>query len=387
MSRSITPDARPRVIVAPDKFKGSCTARQAGDAIVAGLRAAWGDAVTYRVLPLADGGDGTVAAFLESGATAVTALVRNPLGEPVTVTYARSGATAIIEMAAASGLVLVADRRDARHASSFGTGQLVSHALRNGARHIVLAIGGSATTDGGAGALAALGIRFLDAAGSELAPNPAALAALATIDAGRLDARVHSATIEIACDVDNPLLGPNGAAAVYGPQKGASNDDVAFLERVLTRIADAAAATTGRDLRTLPGAGAAGGIGWACATFLNARLERGFDIVAKLQGFAAALAGATLCVTGEGRIDAQSLAGKVIDGVARTAAAARVPVLAIGGSVDPEAATAFAARGVTCEALIDDEVATAAERDRAMREGPAFIRASAERWARRHPRA
>jgi glycerate kinase len=371
-------DLKPVIVVAPDKFKGSCTARAAADASVAGLRDAWGERAAYRIVPLADGGDGTVAAFLEGGATAVHVRVHDALGTPVPATYARRGATAIVEMATASGLAQLGERRDPRRASTFGTGQLIAHALAGGATHIVLAIGGSATTDGGAGALAALGVRFLDAAGGVLEPSPAGLATLARIDPASLDPRLLAATVEIACDVTNPLLGPNGAAAVYGPQKGASAADIGFLEAGLARLADVAAVATGRDLRALPGAGAAGGLGWGLATFTAARLERGFAIVAALAGFAEALPGARLCVTGEGRIDAQSLAGKVVAGVAQLAAAGGIPVLAIGGSVDPAAAAALRADGVTCVALIEDD----AQRAAAMRDAPAFIRAAAARFAR-----
>jgi glycerate kinase len=373
--------AAPRVVVAPDKFKGSCTAREAADAIVLGLRDAWGDAASYAVIPLADGGDGTVAAFLDGGATPQHVRVVDALGAPVEVAYARAGPAAILEMAAASGLALLGANLAPRRATTFGTGLLIADALAHGATRIVLGIGGSATTDGGAGALAALGVRFLDASGALLEPAPEALVALASIDVSGLDPRLAHTALEIACDVDNPLLGPAGAAAVYGPQKGATPADVAFLEGVLARLADIAAKTTGRDRRALPGAGAAGGLGWALATFAGARLARGFDIVAGLQGLEAALRGAALCITGEGRIDRQSLDGKVVSGVARLAAAAGVPVMAIGGSVDPLAVPALLARGVTCVALIDDP----AEQARAMREAPPFIRAAAARWARLAP--
>jgi glycerate 2-kinase len=373
--------ATPRVIVAPDKFKGSCTAREAADAIVLGLRDAWGDAARYEVIPLADGGDGTVAAFLDGGATPQAVRVVDALGAPVYATYARSGPAAILEMAAASGLTLLGTNLAPRRATTFGTGLLIADALAHGATRIVLGIGGSATTDGGAGALAALGVRFLDASGAVLEPAPAALAALATIDASGLDPRLAQIALEVACDVDNPLLGPAGAAAVYGPQKGATPADLAFLEAGLQRLADVAAAATGRDLRAMPGAGAAGGLGWGLATFAGARLAPGFEIVSKLQGLDATLRGAALCVTGEGRIDRQSLAGKVVAGVAGLAAPAGVRVIAIGGSVDPLVVPDLLARGVTCVALIDDP----AERERAMREAPAFIRAAASRWARTAP--
>lgn len=348
---------------------------------MAGLRDAWGERFTATVLPLADGGDGTVAAFLDGGAQPRAAHVVDALGAPVDVTYARSGPTAILEMAAASGLARLRPPLRPREATTYGTGLLIADALTGGATRVLLGIGGSATTDGGAGALAALGVRFLDAGGAPLAPAPAALAGLASIDAAGLDPRLAAASIEIACDVENPLLGPDGAAAVYGPQKGAGPADVAFLDGVLARLAALATAVTGRDLSRLPGAGAAGGLGWGLATFAGARLVRGFDVVAGLVGLPEQLRGAALCVTGEGRIDPQSLEGKVVGGVAALAAAAGVPVLAIGGSVDPQAVPALRARGVTCVALIDGP----AERERAMRDAPAFIRAAAADWARGRP--
>jgi glycerate kinase len=372
---------RPRIVVAPDKFKGSCSARAAALAIVDGLHDAWGDAVTFEVIPLADGGDGTVAAFLDGGAAPYTARVRNALGEPVEATYARTGDVAILEMAAASGLAAIAGRLAPRAASTNGTGELIADALDRGARRIVLGIGGSATTDGGAGALAALGMRFLDAAGRPLEPRPDALAALASVDVAGLDPRLARTTLEIACDVENPLLGPNGAAAIYGPQKGASPADVAFLEAMLARFADVAVDATGRDLRALPGAGAAGGLGWGLATFAGARLVPGFDVVAALTNLDAALDGAAMCVTGEGRIDTQSMAGKVVAGVAARAARAGVGVVAVGGSVEPAAKAALRERGVTCVALIAD----GDDPGPAMRGAPAFIRAATADWARRRP--
>jgi len=367
--------------VAPDKFKGSATAREAGEAIVLGLREAWGNGFAATVIPMADGGDGTVAAFIDGGASPQRVRTVDALGVPIEAVYARSGPTAIIEMAAASGLATLTAAPAPRLASTFGTGLMIFDALDHGATHIVLGIGGSATTDGGAGALAALGVRFRDAAGSVLLPAPANLASLASIDLSGLDPRIAATTIEIACDVDNPLLGPAGAAAVYGPQKGATPADVAFLEGVLTRLAGIAAATVRRDLRAFPGAGAAGGLGWGLAMFAGARLVRGFDVVAKLTGLADALRGAALCITGEGRIDRQSLDGKVVSGVAGLAALADVDVVAVGGSVDPLVVPELAARGVTCIAVIDDP----AERERAMREAPAFIRAATARWARLRP--
>ena len=366
------------MVVAPDKFKGSADAATVATAIVAGLRDVWGDAPAYAVIPMADGGDGTVEAFLSSGATACTLEVRGPLGDPVSATYARDGDTAIIEMAAASGLALLGERADATRATTFGTGQLIRDALDRGAARIVLGIGGSATTDGGAGALAALGARFLDAGASLLEPNPAALAGLDRIDLSALDARLARVAIAIACDVDNPLLGPSGAAAVYGPQKGAGAADVALLDEVLRRLADRAAAAGRPDLRELPGAGAAGGLGWGLATFAGASLSPGFALIAKQRGLAAALRTATLCVTGEGRIDEQTLRGKVVHGVAELARPLGIPVIALGGSIDLHAERALAALAVVCLPIADGPLSLAD----CMRRTPELVLSAAARFAR-----
>jgi glycerate kinase len=340
-----------RVVVAPDKFKGSLDAAGVAAALAAGIRDVVPDAICD-LIPMADGGDGTVDAFVASGASAITVRVSGPLGAPVNATYARDRDAAVVEMAAASGLALLGDGLDARRATTRGTGELLRDALDHGATRIVLGIGGSATTDGGAGALAALGARFLDAAGTALEPIPEALARVARIDLSGLDARLREVDLAIACDVDNPLLGKNGAAAVYGPQKGASPDDVAFLDGVLSRLADAMTAATGRDLRDLPGAGAAGGLGWVLASACGARLERGVVLVAELRGLAAALRGADWCFTGEGRIDEQTLRGKVVAGVAALARAAAVPVFAFGGSVELAVEPALRARGVCCVPIV-----------------------------------
>jgi glycerate kinase len=341
----------------------------------------WGDRAQYIVLPMADGGEGTVAAFIAAGARAVPVRVHDALGGEVDATYARDGATAIVEMAAASGLAPLGDRRAPCMASTAGTGELVRAALDAGAERIVLGIGGSATTDGGAGALAALGARFLDAAGTALEPVPAALASLAGIDLGALDPRLATTPIDIASDVDNPLLGPRGAAAVYGPQKGASAADVAFLDAFLTRFAAVAAAASGRDLRTLPGSGAAGGLGYGLATFAAARLRRGVDIIADVRGLSEALGDAAACFTGEGSIDAQTLDGKVVAGVAERARIARVPVIALCGRVEPAVEARLWQRGVTCVPVADGPRDLASS----LLAGSALIRAAASRCARLRP--
>jgi glycerate 2-kinase len=365
-----------RVIIAPDKFKGSLNAAGVAAALEAGLREIVPDAVC-ELIPMADGGDGTVEAFLADGAQPRTVRVCGPVGELVEATYAQTGTTAVVEMAAACGLALLGERLDALRATTRGTGELLCDALDHGATRIVLGIGGSATTDGGAGALGALGARFLDAQGAPLEPHPLALAALDRIDLSGLDARLLEVDLAVACDVDNPLLGPHGAAAVYGPQKGASPADVTFLDGVLRRLADAMSAATGRELRELPGAGAAGGLGWGLASACGARLEPGVVLVSEVRGLAAALRGADLCFTGEGRIDEQTLRGKVVDGVASLAREAGVPVIAFGGSVQIDVEPALRARGVRCVPIVPGPVTL----DVAIRDAAPNLRAAASRVA------
>ncbi len=329
-------------------------------------------------MPIADGGEGTVDVFLAAGATARTRAVRGPLGADVEATYAQRDDLAIVEMAAASGLPLAGPAPRIWDADTFGTGQLLCDALDRGARRIVLGIGGSATNDAGAGALAALGVRFLDARNAPLGPSPAALAGLAAIDVSGLDARLREVQIDIACDVTNPLLGPHGATAVYAPQKGATAADLPALEAVLERFAEIAVAAGGRDLRDLPGSGAAGGLGYGLATFAGARLRPGFPLVGEAVGLADALRGAAWCLTGEGRIDEQTLRGKVVDGVARLARAGGVRVCAFGGSIDPAAEAELWERGVACFPIVPGPLELA----RAVQDAPVLIRAAAARWAR-----
>jgi len=370
--------ARARIVIAPDAFKGSATARVVAAAIADGLRDVWGDAADLIERPIADGGEGTVDVFLAAGAHAQTCVVAGPLGEPVEAVYALRDGRAVIEMAAASGLPLAGDAPRIWDATSFGTGELLRDALDRGATSIVLGIGGSATNDGGAGALAALGVRFRDADGASLEPSPAGLRTLAAIDAGGIDPRLARVRLAIACDVTNPLLGPAGATAVYGPQKGATAADVPALDAVLARFAACAAATSGRDLRDRPGSGAAGGLGFGLATFAGAEFAPGFPLVAEACGLRDTLTAADWCFTGEGRIDAQTLAGKVVAGVAALAGAAGARTIAFGGSVDPAVEAELAARGVVCMPIVAGPLALA----QAMREAPALIRAAAARCAR-----
>jgi len=366
-----------RVVIAPDSFKGSLTAEEAAAAMAAGAREGWPGIETVE-LPLADGGEGTVAVLVRAtGGRWLRGRVSDPLGRPVEAAWGLlgDGETAAIEMAAASGLTLVEpSRRDPLAASTHGTGQLIRAALDHGCRRLLVAIGGSATTDGGTGMLAALGARFLDEAGRPLPPGGGPLARLARIDLGGLDPRLRHVRIEVACDVDNPLTGPRGAAAVYAPQKGATPEMVEQLEAGLQRLADVAAAVLGRDLREEPGAGAAGGLGFGLLAFLGARLRPGAELVMDAVGFDGYLDGAGLVLTGEGRTDRQTLAGKLVARVARRAQARGVPVVVISGAVDPAAAPNLQRLGVA--ALLAATPGPMAEAD-ALRDAAANLRRTA----------
>jgi glycerate 2-kinase len=335
-------------------MKGSLTAREAAQALARGFSAARDGGIEAVLVPMADGGEGTVDAFVDAGATRIERRVRGPLGKPADAAFALEDRTAVIEMAQASGLTLVPEsERDVLRASTYGTGELVKAALDAGAHRIVFGIGGSATNDGGAGMLRALGVRLLDAAGAEIDDGGAALEKLARIDLGGLDARIAKTKIDVAADVDNPLCGPRGASAVYGPQKGASPDDVRRLDAALGHFADVAARALGHDDRDHPSAGAAGGLGFALIAFLGAAVRHGVELVAELRGLREKLDGAALCVTGEGHIDAQTVEGKTIAGVARIAQSAGVPVIAFAGAVDADAEAELARRGVITFPFVD----------------------------------
>ena len=324
-----------KLVIAPDSFKESLSARAVAEAIAAGWARVYPDAELL-LCPMADGGEGTVDALLSAtGGKLQQTRVSGPLGDPVEAHWGLlPDAQAIIEMAEASGLHRVEPgRRDVLAASSHGTGELIRAALDAGVRRIVLGLGGSATNDGGAGLLAALGVRFLDREGQELPLGGAALARLSQIDLTGLDTRLAQVEVMVAADVDNPLCGPRGASAVFGPQKGASPEQVAQLDEALGHYADVMAATLGEDLRDFPGVGAAGGLGFAARAVLRAGFRPGVELVAELSGLAQAVQGADLVITGEGRLDGQSLHGKTPVGVARIARAAGVPVIALAGSL------------------------------------------------------
>ena len=324
-----------KIVVAPDKFKGSLPATEVAAAIAAGLRAGRPDAEVITI-PVADGGEGTVDAAVAAGFERVPVTAAGPAGDPVRAGYARRGEVAVVELACVCGLARLPGGRPAPlTASSFGAGEVLRAALEAGARRIVLGVGGSASTDGGAGLLQALGARVLDTSGEPVRPGGAGLPDVATLDLAGLHPALHpasrSAELTLAADVDNPLTGPDGAAEVYGPQKGAAPAEVAALAAGLRRWAAVMAAAAGTDWSRAPGAGAAGGVGFAALAVLGATRRPGIELVLDLAGFEAALDGADLVITGEGSLDAQSLAGKTPVGVARAAARRGVPVVAVAG--------------------------------------------------------
>lgn len=330
-----------RVLIAADKFKGSLTAVEVAERVTAGLRKA-APGVEIESLPVADGGDGTVAAAVAAGFERREVRVAGPLGHEVTAAFALRGDTAVVEMAEASGLHRLPTGVFAPlTASTYGSGELLRAALDAGARTIVFGVGGSATTDGGAGMLSALGARFLDADGEPVPPGGGGLHALATADLAGLDTRLADVDLVLASDVDNPLTGPTGAPAVYGPQKGASPDEVAALEAALAhyaKILEAALGAKAAAYAAAPGAGAAGGIGYG-ALLLGARFRPGIEVMLDVLGFAAALDRATLVITGEGSLDEQTLHGKAPAGVAAAARAQGREVVAVCGrlALRPEA--------------------------------------------------
>lgn len=329
-----------KLVIAPDSFKESLDAQQVAFAIERGFKSIDSSIETLCV-PVADGGEGTTEALVAATRGELKRHpVIGPLGEPLEAIWGLLGPqestplTAVVETAAASGLDKIsAAQRDALRATTYGTGELILAALNAGVRRIILGLGGSATNDGGMGLLSALGARFLDTNGEVLEAGGAALASLARIDLSQLDNRVAETEFLVACDVDNPLLGARGASAIFGPQKGATAEQVEQLDAALANYADVSAELLGKDTRDVPGAGAAGGLGYALVQFLNARMAPGIDLVLEAVRFDEQLKGADLVITGEGRIDGQSLSGKTPVGVARWAKRQNLPVIAVCGSI------------------------------------------------------
>lgn len=370
-----------KIVIAPDSFKDSLSAQGVADAIAIGLAEVWPDAQLIKC-PMADGGEGTVESVLAAcNGQLRHADVRGPLGATVNAAWGwlPHSHTAIIEMAEASGLQLVPlNQRDACISSTFGTGQLIRAALDAGAQRVILAIGGSATNDGGAGAMQALGVKLLDAQGKALEPGGLALQQLACIELGDIDPRLATVRFDIAADVDNPLRGPHGASAIFGPQKGASPEQVQQLDQALDHFAELCAQALHKDVRDEPGSGAAGGLGFAAKAFLDAQFQAGVEVVAELVGLAEAVKNADLVITGEGRFDAQTLRGKTPFGVARIAREHGVPVIVIAGTLG-EGYQALYAHGIDAAFALASGPMTLAQ---ACSEAPRLLRERASDIAR-----
>jgi glycerate 2-kinase len=329
-----------RILIAPDKFRGTLTARQAAEAIATGWRRSRPDD-ELDLAPMADGGEGTMTALVDAlRGQVVPVMASGPRGDPIEasigVAESTNGRLGIVESAAASGLaVLSPTRRDPLRTTTRGTGELIRAALDRAPRRLIVGLGGTATNDGGAGMAQALGVRLTDADGRELDPGGAALARLARIDATGLDPRVRGLVCVAASDVDNPLTGPNGATAVYGMQKGLSPDDIWPLDRALGHLAAIVERDLGVDLRDEPGAGAAGGLGFGLMAFLGARLRPGVEAVSEALGLPSRMAEAGLAITGEGSLDEQSMRGKVPTGILRLARELSVPAIVVCGRATP----------------------------------------------------
>ena len=325
-----------KIVIAPDSYKGSIYASDAARAMADGVRRVLPDAEVVLV-PVADGGDGTLETLVEtSGGRIITSDVTGPLGETVSAEWGAmgDGVTAVAEMARTSGLALVRlEDRDPLNATTYGLGEVILEALEAGYRRFILGIGGSATNDAGAGMAQALGVRLLDADGADLTPGGAALANLARIDASGLDPRAAEAEFDVACDVNNPLTGPEGASAVYGPQKGATPEMVEQLDAALANFAEVVKRDLGADVNDVPGSGAAGGLGGGIMAFLGGRLRPGVDIVLDTVDLASRLDGADLIITGEGCMDFQTVYNKAPIGVARLAGERNIPVIGVSGSL------------------------------------------------------
>lgn len=323
-----------KIVIAPDSFKESLTAKQVCEAIQQGLMRVWPNA-EYLQLPVADGGEGTVQSLVDATAGKIIhQVVKGPLGEDVDAFYGILGdtQTAVIEMAAASGLHHIPMHlRNPMNTGSYGTGELICHALELGVKRIIIGLGGSATNDGGIGMLAALGIRFTNKQGLDVPLNGTGLCQLAAIDTGPLDSRISACEIIVACDVANPLCGENGASVIFGPQKGASPKDIQQLDSALSHYAGLIEKQTGQSVDDLPGAGAAGGMGAALYAFLNPQLKPGISIVSETLEIEKKLQGTDLVFTGEGRIDGQTTQGKAPIGIAQLAKQRGIPVIALAG--------------------------------------------------------
>ncbi len=348
-----------RIAIAPDSFKGAMTALEAATQIETGLKRVL-SGITVRKIPMADGGEGTVRAIVEStGGRLVSRTVQDPLGRKIKATFGVSGDgdTAVIEMAEASGLALLKPKeRNPLKTSTYGTGELIKHALKLGVSHILVGIGGSATNDGGTGMARALGVRFLDGKGRPVPEGGGSLRQVARIDRRRVDARLAGVSLEVACDVDNPLTGPQGAARVYGPQKGATPAMVKALDAGLLHLAGVIKRDMGKDILDVPGSGAAGGLGAGLMAFADGTLRPGVDIVIDSVKLRQRMKGCDLVITGEGRVDGQTVFGKTPSGVARVARELGIPTIALSGCLGADYVNVHTIGIEACFASIENNV-------------------------------
>lgn len=370
-----------RIIVAPDSYKGCLTAWEVAERIESGLFQVWPDAEIIKI-PIADGGEGTVQALVRATQGSIVPVdVIGPLAVPTRAYFGilGDGETAVIEMAVASGLPLVPkQKRNPAITTTYGTGQLIKAALDSGCKKMIIGIGGSATNDGGAGVVQALGVKLLNQQGEDLSFGGGQLSMLHSIDTSGIDPRLKEMKIVVACDVDNPLCGARGASAVYGPQKGATIEMLEELDRALHHYSVVIERDLGKAVRDIPGAGAAGGLGAGLIAFLDAKLKPGIEIILEATDFTEKVKSADLVITGEGRMDAQTTCGKAPVGVARMAKRFGVPVIAIAGSVADDA-------DVVCDHGIDafvDVVPYPMELEEAIKRGEYLIERAASRVAR-----
>ncbi len=370
-----------KIVVAPDSFKGSLSAIEVAKAIQRGVQRASRD-ISVRLVPMADGGEGTIEALLTSfGGSLIKTKVTGPLGELIEAEFAilNDEETIVLEMSTASGLTLVQpDQRNPLKTTSFGTGELIKAALDMGRNKLIIGIGGSATNDGGAGMATALGVRFLDQAGNDLAPGGGNLDKLVAIDWEGLEPRLKQTEIRVACDVTNPLCGTCGASAVYGPQKGATPEMVSRLDRNLAHYADILAKSVGKDVRDIPGSGAAGGLGAALLAFLDAKLQPGIDIISEAINLDEEIRDADLVITGEGRTDAQTEYGKVPLGIAQRAKKFGVPVVCLSGGLTYEAESLYDYGITSLFSIVQGPISLAD----AMRDAEPLLERAAERIVR-----
>ncbi len=343
-----------KCIVISDSFKGTLSSLEICEVARESIPRIFPECEVVTV-PVADGGEGTVECFVEAiQAVPVTVDVTGPYGEPIQATYARSGNRAVVEMACAASLPMVGDRRNPELTTTFGVGQVIRHAVEQGCTEVLLGLGGSATNDGGCGCAAALGVKFFDQEGKEFVPLGKTMGDVAKIDTTESAALLKDVKVTVMCDVDNPLYGPAGAAYVFGPQKGADEEMVVRLDNNLRKLAQAIQENLGLDIAEHPGTGAAGGMGAGCIAFLGAELKSGIEAVLDMVEFDKTLEGTDMVITGEGRIDSQSVRGKVISGIAKRTSARNIPLIAIVGCIDKSASDAYDL-GVTAIFGIDRE--------------------------------